>query len=327
MERPNNSCLDLARLEKVRHIGNKITARCPACAAAGGDRTGNHLGILPNGRYGCAAKAGDAAHRREIFALAGKPSAVKPLTRPTGEWRKQQDLERARIRQQERLAAAAKARREMIAARHAWPLADVWEDSPLRLDSERARYEPRQFIEFLFPPDALVWAGRTTESGQEGKWAHQWKSSREWALSSSNERVGPMTSPAIWNANTTSRSKSNVLIAPYTVLDFDGFDGIAPKTPEQREAHIRASLALIRWLREDLRWNLSAIVYTGSKSVHAWFRAPAQDVLASLTAVANPLGLDAGLIGRPEHPCRLPGHIHEKTGVRSEVLWMKPLNW
>jgi hypothetical protein len=45
-------------------------------------------------------------------------------------------------------------------------------------------------------------------------------------------------------------------------------------------------------------------------------------VLQSLRNTATALGIDAGLIGRPEHPCRLPGQCHEKTGGLSRVLWL-----
>jgi len=85
---------------------------------------------------------------------------------------------------------------------------------------------------------------------------------------------------------------------------------------------LRASLALIRWLREDLHWKLAAILWTGGKSLHAWFRTPPPEVLATLRESAAELGIDAGLIGRPEHPCRLPGWRHEGTGKCSRVWWL-----
>jgi len=54
----------------------------------------------------------------------------------------------------------------------------------------------------------------------------------------------------------------------------------------------------------------------------AWFRTPPPEVLGSLLPVAKSLGMDAGLIGRPEHPCRLPGQRHSGTGKMSRVLWL-----
>ena len=79
---------------------------------------------------------------------------------------------------------------------------------------------------------------------------------------------------------------------------------------------------MIRWLREALKWRLAAILHTGGKSLHAWFRSPLPQALESMRATAQDLGIDSGLIGRPEHPCRLPGQRHAGTGGQSEVWWL-----
>ena len=64
--------LDVNKLEKVRELaGGLVQARCPACAEGGHDRTGEHLRIYPDGRFGCCVHAKDGAHRKRIFALAG----------------------------------------------------------------------------------------------------------------------------------------------------------------------------------------------------------------------------------------------------------------
>jgi len=59
--------IDHTKLENVR--GRH--ARCPACAASGKDRAGNHLYFAADGKWGCAMHPGDAEHRKEIFALVG----------------------------------------------------------------------------------------------------------------------------------------------------------------------------------------------------------------------------------------------------------------
>ncbi len=64
--------LDAAKLEKVRELpGGIVQARCPACAEGGHDRTGEHLRIYPDGRFGCCVHPKDKEHRKRIFALAG----------------------------------------------------------------------------------------------------------------------------------------------------------------------------------------------------------------------------------------------------------------
>ncbi len=64
--------LDLARLENVKHLANgSIRAACPACRAAGSDKTGEHLLIQANGKFGCAVHPNDPEHRKKIYKMAG----------------------------------------------------------------------------------------------------------------------------------------------------------------------------------------------------------------------------------------------------------------
>ena len=64
--------LDVAKLEKVRELaGGIMQARCPACAEGGNDRTGEHLRIYPDGRFGCCVYPKDGEHRKRIWAMAG----------------------------------------------------------------------------------------------------------------------------------------------------------------------------------------------------------------------------------------------------------------
>lgn len=71
--------LDVSKLEKVRDFAGGKLARCPACAEAGQDRTGEHLRIYPDGKFGCCVFPKDREHRKRIFALAGlrEQKAVK----------------------------------------------------------------------------------------------------------------------------------------------------------------------------------------------------------------------------------------------------------
>ena len=180
-------------------------------------------------------------------------------------------------------------------------------------------FDSRHFLASLFAQDSRVWTGKVTDSGSHH--AEHWRSVAEWQNAPLSE-IGPMTTPAVWKPGTVSRTAENVLASPFTVLDFDGFDGRKPETPKEIEKHRLDSLALIRWIYEDLCWQLAAIVWTGSKSMHAWFHTP-PDILQSLKNTASALGIDAGLLGRPEHPCRLPRQRHEKTGGMSRVLWLQ----
>jgi len=311
-----NSSLDTARLEKVRRTATKITARCPACAAVGNDKHGQHLVVMESGKFGCAAFPGDREHRREIFALVG----IKTERDPAEErrWRLDRKTQATEEHARRKVSTALRAKRASIIASHPWPEPAVRADSPeQRLGS---LHDPRQFLAALFPSEAIVWTGAVNQSGRNH--AARWQTVEAWQ-DAPEHTVGPMVSPATWPTGTVSRSAENVATSPFVVLDFDGFDGIKPETPEALRDHISSSLAITRWLRESLGWHLAAVLFTGSKSIHSWFQTPPATALESLKHTAPALGVDAGLIGRPEHPCRLPGWLHEKTGNVSRVLWLQ----
>jgi hypothetical protein len=317
------SHLELNLLEKVRHRNNKVTARCPACAENGGDRQGEHLVILPTGKYACAAFAGDLQHRKRIFALVGVLGNHRPDPMKQLEWRLQQSRARVAVKDQMNIQHAVKTKRKAIIARYKWTEYDVWELGPQRIDTEQVESDPRWFLQSLFPKSAILWTGEVKESGQDGRYANRWQPCSELISLSNNARIGPMTTPAIWKQGSNSRSSANVSSRPYTVIDFDGFDGNKPQTTQEMQQHISDSLGIINWLMTGLHWSLAAIIWTGGKSLHAWFHHPGDEVLNTLRQAAEPLGIDAGLIGHPEHPCRLPGQQHAKTGQYSRVMWLQ----
>ncbi len=312
------SSLDLSRLENVRQSGNKIIARCPACAELDRDRKLNNFVLFPTGAFHCQAFPRDREHNTRIKALVGIPTAWIHDPEKASRRKQQIDAEQRRARDQRRLIHKIREKRAAIIARHPWNPADVWEDSPQRIDQALVETDPRWFLGSIFPMDALVWTGEVFHSGL--RHADHWRTVREWQ---DTTRIGPMTTPAVWKPGTVSRIGENVQSSPYVVCDFDGFDDRKPETKDEINRHFHDSLALIRWLREGLRWELAAMVWTGSKSIHAWFRTPPPAAIQSLRNTAAALGIDAGLVGHPEHPCRLPGQIHAKTGRVSQVLWLQ----
>ena len=70
---------DVSKLVNIRELdGNILQARCPACAEGGNDRSGDHLRIYPDGRFGCCVHPKDANHRKRIWALAGHKVHLSP---------------------------------------------------------------------------------------------------------------------------------------------------------------------------------------------------------------------------------------------------------
>jgi hypothetical protein len=73
--------LQLDRLLMAKRLFNGVVvAQCPACAEVGQDHDGNHLKVLPDGRYCCVVFPGKDGkeHRRAIFRLAGVRSNSRP---------------------------------------------------------------------------------------------------------------------------------------------------------------------------------------------------------------------------------------------------------
>ncbi len=306
------------KLENLNRHGDNWIARCPACASGGGDKQGQHLIIYEDGKYGCAAHSKDKEHRREIFRLVGQSTPLDP--------EQKRAFIRERIKRESKeihrrkLETALQKKRASIITGYRWTEAEVLADSP----SEPPQ-DPRLFIASLFPRSSVVWTGQKEHSGtwKDGRtFPHHWQTVDAWQHHQP-QNVGPLTAPCTWPTGTMNRTAANVMTSPFVVLDFDGRNGIKPKTPEEIAAHIADSLAIIRWIREVMKWKLAAILHTGNISLHAWFHRPALAIVESVKAQSAILGIDAGLLTNPEHPCRLPGWTHQKSGVKSRTLWMQ----
>jgi hypothetical protein len=78
--------LDLDRLEKPRQHGDKLIARCPACAELGMDRSCEHLFVADDGRgpFGCIVNPGPhgEVHRKRVFELVGVQDRLRPAPLP-----------------------------------------------------------------------------------------------------------------------------------------------------------------------------------------------------------------------------------------------------
>lgn len=317
--------LDLNRLECPRQVGDKIIAQCPACAAEGGDNKWEHLVIYPDGRWGCVLfggkSEGSKKHRSLIFARAGKSTGPSRNPIRDREWREKQV--QAKLAETRRVTLVSTAKHYLcnIVQRHPWAVEDVIADSPHLRARVRSQSDPRVFLPALFGPHDLIWTGAVRDTGRPAK-ARHWKTCAEWTYQPLGS-IGPMVTPATWKPSSISRSGPNVLSRPYVVLDFDEIDGVKPRSSDEKERLQARAFSIIRWLRESRAWGLAAIIMTGGKGVQAWFHHPSDEALESLKAISSALGLDAGLLGAPEHPCRLPGQIHPATGVPSFYLWLQ----
>lgn len=71
--------IDTSKLANVDKKPNgEIIAQCPACAAAGGDTTGNHLKVYPDGKFNCVVNNKCKQHNQEILKLVGVEDGKTP---------------------------------------------------------------------------------------------------------------------------------------------------------------------------------------------------------------------------------------------------------
>ena len=218
----------------------------------------------------------------------------------------------------ERLKKQAADALEKIRSDFPWGFDDIWHDSPIRLDHGIDGCEPQVFLQSVFPGDSVIWIGEFYDSNRLGAEKH-FRSVNEWlALSHIH---GSRTCTATFRKGETCRRNSTALSVPYVVIEADDAIGKAPETAIERELNRIANAALIRWCRDGLGMRLVAIIDTGNKSLHGWFRKPSQQCLDELQIIAPALGID-GLIGKPAQPVRLPGFPHQSTGRLSRLLWL-----
>lgn len=204
--------------------------------------------------------------------------------------------------------------------KYKWSPYEVRADSPTHIDEYA--HLPSVFLAALFAPFEFVWSGEAFHSGEAHR--RKWRTVSEWN-NAPPETIGPLSAPATWRSGTFSRKRKNIAEAPFIVLNFDKIPttGKEPETSEEISRLVCESLAITRWLREGCGWSLSAILWTGSKSFHIWFEMPPEDHIAAIKESMVILGINRSLIGSPGHPARLPGMIHEKTGQRSQTLWLQ----
>ena len=312
--------LDFQKLENLRPCAEGHRAACPACREDDGDRKGNHLFIGEDGRYGCAAQQGDGDHRRRVFELAG----VSDLQRSFGKAGRQQCTSRQRkgeLNRRKLLTAEAATQLESILRCHHsddWT-ADLWHESPLRLDGD-PKDDWKLMIGTLFPMDATLFIGDLHDSGDIRGKGH-FQTVTTWLECPT--LPGPRVSAATFRAGTVHRSKDCINERPFLILESDELIGHKPANPLECEKNKGATASLFQWLVIELGMRMAAVVDTGNRSLHGWFRMPRRaGFLPELESIAPALRLDPALFHQPNAPIRLPGAIHEKTGTPARLLYL-----
>jgi hypothetical protein len=274
--------------------------RCPACAEIGKDTAGDNLTVFPSGKFHCIAAGKDKAHNRRIIELMPElgskdtlPSSGPCLARP--------------IPKPKRLDLLSRIKEDFFAT-----VADLWESSPVRCDEDLN--EAQAFLR-LFPSDALLWLAPDIYQTGEPKHAKFFRTRTEWQRETFTA-PGMRIAPSWFKPGSYSRGADSVAEHLFTVIESD----------EIGEGKLYADkdqfCSLTRWLREACGWHLAAVVDSGRRSLHAWFKHPGFADMTQLAEHAAVLGLDVKF-SEPSQPWRLPGMKREKSDTRQQLLYLE----
>jgi len=165
---------------------------------------------------------------------------------------------------------------------------------PFRIDDDRCL-----FLQ-LFTPADRIWIGDLTDTGE-------WSFKPISDLIKSSKLRGPFICPATFKDSATRRQQTEVLHRRFLVVESD-------------ELSTRQHAALLMALSKE--WSLAAIVSTGGKSLHGWFRwVPDWETKAGLLALKARLEImkcDVASITSSQ-PFRLPGVLNQTT-LRYQAL-------
>ncbi len=156
--------LELSKIESLkRGAKGSYVGRCPACAQDGRDKSGNHLIIYANGKYGCAANKEDKEHTNLIYQLIGKNSTGSPSEVI---YVKEPDLEEPEIIYPESKLNA------LIDNHDYWINRGVKESTIKRFRGGLAVTQGKLVGRYVFPifnPDGQIhgWTGRTLKTNDE----------------------------------------------------------------------------------------------------------------------------------------------------------------
>lgn len=194
----------------------------------------------------------------------------------------------AEIQRKESVRRRAANSREMILKKYCWPYQEIIEQSPVAVTTENIGDHWRLLLS-RFKTGDVVWIGDKYDSGKP-EHADHFKTVEQWNVSSS--APGPFICPVVFKNTSVSRSNDNVADRRFLVIESD--------TLSRDEVG-----AVFKWLRDEVKLPLVAIVDTAGKSLHGWFKYPPEHLVDELKLILPELGCDPALF-KVSQPVRLP---------------------
>jgi hypothetical protein len=241
----------------------------------------------------------DAIQKAYETALPSWPSASRPRPRIDG----------------------ASVRQRIIQQGAGATFADLWEQSPIRMDWER-HADARRFIEHLYAGDEYLFLGDDDTPGMINssiRRASEWIDILKTEPSPPFPKLiaNPLTGQAAMTKDGKQSLRCDAAVSShrYMVCEFDGLN------IEQQIAFWYACPKL----------PVAAITHSGKKSLHALIRVDCLDSTEWEAEVEGklfpevliPLGLDSACKNQ-SRLTRLPGHVRADTGQHQTLLYLAP---
>lgn len=285
-------------------MSDKTIMPCPACREIGKDTDGDNLSVFPSGKFHCIAAGRDRAHNRRIVAL--RPDLGAGDTFPPAQSKRPISNPRA-----SKPAAAPVDLLSRIKKGYPATVADLWESSPVRADED---LDDAKALLQLFPLSGILWIAPDIYQTGKPEHAKFFRTRAEWQ-GQTFTAPGTRIAPSSFKPGSSSRCAGSVEAHLFTVIETD----------EIGEGELYASkdefCCLIRWLREGCGWHLAAVVDSGRRSLHAWFRHPGHADMTQLAEHVAALGLDSKF-SEASQPWRLPGPMRENATTRQCLLYL-----
>jgi hypothetical protein len=194
----------------------------------------------------------------------------------------------AEIQRKEALRKRAAHSRGVILAKYRWTYEEIGSQSPVNVTNNVT--EQWRLLLQRFNAGDVVWIGDKFDSGKPEHASH-FKTVEQW--NEAAVAAGPFVCPAVFKNTSVSRSNENVVARRFLVIESD--------TLSRDEVG-----AVFKWLRDEVKLPLVAIVDTAGKSLHGWFAYPPDHLLEELKLILPELGCDPALF-KASQPVRLPG--------------------
>jgi hypothetical protein len=195
-----------------------------------------------------------------------------------------------------------------------FPVVDLWESSPLRLDDVE---HPKDVVGMLFPADALLCVGLDRYHYKTGPLRElepilpraEFIVPNQAAARSGHTQAG----------KPSSRCKEMFPVRRYVVIELDP---PATDDPERKSHYFDVQSSILHHLAH--RAPLAMVVHSGGKSLHGWFTASRRERdNEGLIDYAVLLGADPAARNRCQG-FRLPLGVRRPSGPRQEVLYFNP---